>query len=119
MLKAFGNPATVTTSGNSPVVFIDGPATQNQGQPSPQYLSVMIVASAVSGTTPSLAVEVQWSNDGVNFASNQVAPDSLTAITAVGNTTKNFLTKGSYARLVYTVTGTTPSFTINPTAYVA
>lgn len=120
MIKAFSNPGTVVTvTANSAVITVDSLATQNQGAPAAQYLSVNIVATAVGGTTPSLAAELQWSNDGVNFASASGSPDTLVAITANGNQAKNFLTKGAFARLVYTVTGTTPTFTLSSTAYLS
>ena len=75
------------------------------------YISVILLASAVGGTTPSLAVEIQWSNDGVTFSSAET-PDTFTAITANKNVAKTFQARGKFFRLAYTVTGTTPTFTL-------
>lgn len=119
-VKHFTPPGTVVTvTANSAVLYLDTAAINAMGQSSSQYVTVHLLATAVGGTTPSLTAELQWSNDGVNFASVQTTPDTFTAITVNGNTTKNFLTKGAYARLVYTVTGTTPTFTLTASAYVA
>jgi len=73
-------------------------------------LSVEIIVTAVSGTTPSATFSVQWSEDGVNYAAANPA-DAFTAITAVGNIVQRFTTKGAYYRLAWVVTGTTPSLT--------
>lgn len=108
----------VTASGNSSsvdtgVVNVGG---QNRAA---QNLSVSVLASAVGGTSPSLTVEVQWSNDNINFSSVQGTTDAFTAITANGNAVKQFPVKGKYALLKYTVSGTTPTFTLNCTAYLS
>lgn len=71
---------------------------------------VMLDVTAVSGTSPSMAVTVQWTNDGTNWF-NADPVDTFTAITAAGKVTKNFAIKGTAFRLNYTITGTTPSFT--------
>lgn len=84
----------------------------------PNNLSVLLRATAVSGTTPSLTVEVQWSHDGTNFAS-AATPDTFTAITATGSVAKSFQVKGRFARLSYVISGTTPSFTLTASGYAA
>lgn len=76
-------------------------------------LSFQVSTTAVSGTSPSMTLSVQWSNDGVNFAAADGSPDSFTAITAAGNVIKSVTAKGLYAQLVWTITGTTPSFTFS------
>lgn len=73
-------------------------------------LVVLLDVTAVSGTSPSMTVSVQWSHDNVTWFDADPA-DQFTAITAVGKKTKDFTVKGLYARLNYTITGTTPSFT--------
>lgn len=73
-------------------------------------LAVMIDLTAVSGTSPNMTVSVQWSNDGSVWFNADPA-DAFTALTAAGKVTKLFTVKGLYARLNYTITGTTPSFT--------
>jgi hypothetical protein len=106
----------VSANGNSSgVADLVNPATfGSSAADAPQYLSVLIRVTAVSGTTPSLTVEVQWSNDGTNFVSATTA-DNFTAITAVGTALKQFNIKGRYARLKYTITGTTPTETVDIT----
>jgi hypothetical protein len=78
-------------------------------------LSVMVSVTAVSGTTPSMLLTVEWTNDGVNFAQGDPA-DTFTAITAVVNKVARFVQKGVGYRVVWTITGTTPSLTFGITA---
>ncbi len=92
----------ITASGVSPALGILNTATVN----------LELVVTAVGGTTPSLTVAVQWSDNGVDFAAVDTTPDTFAAITAAGNVVKQFAAKGPYFRLVYTVTGTTPTFTL-------
>lgn len=66
--------------------------------------------TAASGTTPSLAVSLQWSNDGTNWAEADV-PDAFTARIATGRVFRSAHVKARYARLAWVITGTTPSFT--------
>ncbi|MGZ4519170.1 MAG: hypothetical protein ACXVGA_00975 [Mycobacteriaceae bacterium] len=94
-----------TTSGNSGL--LRGPVGQ--------YLNIQINVTAVSGTTPSCAFKVQWSQDAVNWADADPV-DAFTAVTATGNVVKNFMAKADFFRLVWTITGTTPSFTFSATA---
>lgn len=75
-------------------------------------LAVMIDATAVSGTSPSMTVSVQWSNDGTTWFTADPA-DAFTALTAAGKVVKSFTVKGLYARLNYAISGTTPSFTFS------
>jgi hypothetical protein len=96
-IKASG---AVTATGQS-AVFDEGSAND---------ISVMLDVTAVSGTSPSMTVSVQWSNDGVTWFNADPA-DAFTAITAAGKVVKWFTVKGLYARLNYAITGTTPSFT--------
>lgn len=74
-------------------------------------LSIQVDVTAVSGTSPSLALSIAWSDDGSTFS--QASPaDTFTAITAVGSVAESFTPKGEFYRLEWTVTGTTPSFTV-------
>jgi hypothetical protein len=57
-----------------------------------------------------MTVNVEWSHDGSSWFVGDTA-DAFTAITAARKATKRFEVKGLYARLNYTVSGTTPSFT--------
>lgn len=98
--------AARTTSGNSGLVTID--ASQ---APAERLLSLHVHVTAASGTTPSLALTVTWSNDGTNFVASEVAADSFTAITATKETIKEFTIRGGFYRVEWVITGTTPSFT--------
>ena len=99
VIKASG--AVTTTSQSS--LFEEGTGDE---------LAVMLDVTAVSGTTPSMTVSVQWSNDGSTWFTADPA-DAFTAITAATKVTKSFTIKGLYARLNYAITGTTPSFTFS------
>jgi hypothetical protein len=70
-----------------------------------------VYVTAVSGTSPSLTVSLEWSHDGVNFAPADGTADAMTAITAVGGLVKGFTIKAPYFRIKETVSGTTPSLT--------
>jgi hypothetical protein len=98
----------LTASGASSAFKLDEPS---------EYVSVLVSTSAVSGTTPSVTFTVEWSNDGTTFAQGDTA-DTFTAITTAVNHVKDFAIKGRYMRLVWTITGTTPSFTTVATATV-
>jgi hypothetical protein len=98
----------LTASGASAAFKLNEPA---------EYVSILVSTSSVSGTTPSVTFTVEWSNDGTNFAQADT-PDTFTAITGAVNHVKDFSVKGVYLRLVWTITGTTPSFTTVATASV-
>jgi len=94
--------AARTTSGNSGALRLD---------PSADNVNVAVFVTAVGGT-PNLVLSVEWSNDGTTFAAADVA-DAMTAITTAVNRVKSFPIKGLFVRLVWTITGTTPSFTFS------
>jgi len=94
--------AARTTSGNSGALRLD---------PSADNVNVAVFVTAVGGT-PNLVLSVEWSNDGITFAAADVA-DAMTAITTAVNRVKSFPIKGLFVRLVWTITGTTPSFTFS------
>jgi hypothetical protein len=80
-------------------------------------IAVMVKVTSVSGTTPSMTCTVQWSQDnGATFADADPA-DAFTPLTVTGNVVKSFPARGEHFRLVWTITGTTPSFTFSATAY--
>jgi len=67
-----------------------------------------LVASAVTGTTPSLTATIETSKDGV---SNWQTVAAFSAVTAAGTTRKMFSGLDRFVRANCTITGTTPSFT--------
>lgn len=81
-----------------------------------EQVSVMLLVTAVSGTTPTLDVEIRWSHDGATFASAEPA-DGFSQITAAKSTVKTFPVRAPFAQLSWTVGGTTPSFTFSALAY--
>lgn len=80
-------------------------------------LSIELDVTAVTGTTPSLTLSIEWSHDGVNWFQAD-PPDVFTAVTTAGKRIKEFDVKGAFYRVVWTITGTTPSFTAAINAWV-
>lgn len=81
-------------------------------------LNVTANVTAVSGTTPSMTLSMQWSDDSGTTWFNADPADAFTAITATGQVVKQFTIKAPAFRVKWTITGTTPSFTfaLNATA---
>ena len=79
-------------------------------------VSVQIIVSAATGTTPSATFSLQWSDDGVTYSPASPA-DVFAAITAAGSVVQRFAAKGQFFKLAWTVTGTTPSLTTTAYAY--
>jgi hypothetical protein len=69
-------------------------------------VETLIDITAVSGTSPTLKIKFQESEDGVSFNDLLDAPQ----LTAIGKDTVYFKTNKKYVRYVLTVTGTSPSF---------
>lgn len=99
--------AARTTSGNGSQIAVP---------PGSTYIAVRASVTAVSGTTPSLGLSVEWAHGDTLYAPADPA-DSFTAITATGRVVKLFPVKGDVFRIVYAITGTTPSFTFSISAY--
>lgn len=97
--------AARTTTGQSPA-FDEGNS---------EKLTVLVDVTAVSGTTPQLTVNVEWSHDGSTWFVADTA-DAFAVISAAKKVCKQFDVKGLYVRLNYTISGTTPSFTFSATA---
>lgn len=94
--------AARTATGNSGAIAVgSGAAT----------LELELEVTAVSGTSPSMTLSIQWSVDGTNFGNNDGSTDAFAAVTATGNVTKSIPVRAPYMQLVWTITGTTPSFT--------
>lgn len=115
MPKAFGplgeisgDPVALFSPGTTHTASTTGPAV-----PSSNYttLRLTLAVSAVGGTTPSMTVNVQTSDDGATW--NTLA--SFPAVTAAGSTRRTFAGVDRYVRATTTITGTTPSFTFGLT----
>lgn len=79
-----------------------------------QIVSLLVDVTVVSGTTPTLVVSVQWSNDGATWVDADPA-DAFTSVNATGRKVKTFDRKATQYRVVWTIAGTTPSFTFSVT----
>lgn len=107
MITEILNAQVITASGNSGPIDLSshGSVAQNA------EISIELEITAVSGTTPSAQFSVLWSDDGTNWAS---FPDDIGgAQTAVGNVIATIPVRGGLMQLAWTVTGTTPSFTVS------
>lgn len=100
--------AARTVTGNSGMV--------NPGEDG-ETLCLLVNVTAVSGTTPSMTLSVEWSADGVVWAVPEAA-DAFTALTTAVNRVKAFERKAPFYRVVWTISGTTPSFTFTINEYV-
>lgn len=98
--------AARTATGQTPGFVAPGGASR---------VAVLVDATSVSGVSPSMTLSVEWSNDGTAWAVGDTA-DTFAAITAAATKVKEFVVKGAQFRLVYTISGTTPSFTFAATA---
>lgn len=92
--------AARTTSGNSGALDADE-----------KNLNLLVDVTVVSGTSPSMALSILWSNNGTDFFDADGTADTFAAITAASKKVKQFAVKGAYYRIDWALTGTTPSFT--------
>lgn len=100
--------AARTTSGNGSGLLL------------PQFgatVAVQVKTTAATGTTPSMVLSLQWSEDGTDWYTADPA-EPFTAITTTGNAVRTFARKGRFCRLAWAITGTTPSFTFSAGAYL-
>ena len=103
----------ITASGSEAAGHAVGVLAPSPGSDS---VSVQVIVSAATGTTPSATFSLQWSNDNVTYSPAAPA-DVFAAITAAGSVVQRFTAKGQYFKLAWTVTGTTPSLTTTAYAY--
>lgn len=80
-------------------------------------LALLVNVTAVSGTTPSMTISIEWSHDGGTTWAQGDPADQMTAITAAAVKAKQFNVKAPVYRVVWTITGTTPSFTFAVSQY--
>lgn len=97
-----------TASGTLPAVRLDND----------DELAIELAVTAVSGTTPTLVCEVEWSFDGTTFSQSDPA-DVFTQVTTAVRRVKLFKVKAPFYRIAYTIGGTTPSFTFTAKAYTS
>jgi phage gp36-like protein len=70
-------------------------------------LQLDLAVSAASGTTPNLTVTLETSKDGTTWRTL----GAFAAVTAAGPVAKVFAGADRYLRAIWTISGTTPSFT--------
>lgn len=97
----------ITTSGNGPAVHT----------PRGSHIAVQIYVSAFSGTAPTVTFYTQWSEDGTVWFFADASADSFTQVAGSTSAAVKAITpKGSMMRLGWTITGTTPSYTVKAVA---
>ena len=103
----------VYTSANNAVLTTSGNATGVSVQPVGNVggaVSCHVAVTAVSGTTPSLTVSLQWSwNNSTWISAN--SDETFAAFTAPGAALLTVPSRAPFVRAAWTVSGTTPSFT--------
>ncbi len=107
-LSTLANIAAVTTTTNGSAV-----GTVDIGT---NYCSALLAVGAVTGTTPTLDVKIQESNDGSTGWTDCLGGDqnaaAFTRVTAANAAQViSFKAQKAFVRAVLTVGGTTPSFT--------
>ena len=108
-LPKYGNDVELLPDGT--VITATGTGTVVLDSVNKGTLRLLADVAAASGTTPSITINVQTSADaGDTDAWRAVA--SMTAITATGKSRKVFAGLDRYTRVTWTVSGTTPSFTL-------
>lgn len=96
----FSDSVAISGNGNSSSVNIK--KTPANG------IDIEIAVTAKSGTSPTLDVKVQESNNDSSY--NDLV--SFAQFTDVGRQTRRVQSKKAYLRLAYTTGGTTPNFTV-------
>ena len=96
--------AVITTSGNSSGVLVQ--PVGNVGGPVSCHLAV----TAVSGSSPTLTVSLQWSQNNSTWIT-ATTDETFATVTAAGAALLTVPSRALYVRAAWTVTGGTPSFT--------
>ena len=126
---ASGPTDTTTGDAGTHTASFNGATQTNTGY---RGAIITVVVSAISGTSPRLVIQPQWSIDGgtiwYDFTGGvaiNATPESQLFIICPGQSSASFqcdsvfsVTPGSYSlpktwRLQYTITGTSPSYTIS------
>ena len=105
--------STITETGSTGPLLADSDVDE---------LSISITVSAVSGTDPSITFTAQWADQGTSYGSptyDTAGAVSASALTAAGTATISLPANindsdepSTWWQLVWTVSGTDPSFTI-------
>ena len=97
----------------TPVASAARSASGNSGQLEADFVAFdfLVDVTAVAGGTPSLTVSIEESSDGTTW--NALVTGA--AITAVGTQRLRGVVQRRFYRVVWTITGTGPSFTFSVT----
>lgn len=101
---SIANNAALTTSGNSTGVAVQ--PVGNIGGP----VSCHVAVTAVSGSSPTLIVSLQWSWNNSTWITAS-ADETFTTMTTTGAALLTVPSRAPYVRAAWTVAGGTPSFT--------
>src|SRR5579872_6854965 len=96
--------AARTATGNSGAIAVGSGAANLELEPE---------VTAASGTSPTMTLSIQWSDDGTNFGNNDGSTDAFAQVTTTGNVTKSIPVRAPYMQLTWTIGGTSPSFTFS------
>ncbi len=96
--------AARTATGNSGAIAVGSGAAN---------LELELEVTAASGTSPTMTLSIQWSDDGTNFGNNDGSTDAFAQVTTTGNVTKSIPVRAPYMQLTWTIGGTSPSFTFS------
>lgn len=100
--------AEVVASAAETATFFTGTLTVPAGA---AKLSIFLDVTVVTGTTPTLDIDIEWSPDGGTTWFEAETLDEFAQITAAIKVGKQFTVLAPNYRLEGTITGTTPSFT--------
>lgn len=104
--------AARTATGNSGAISLHEALKVDAGEVDIDSINLVVDVTAVSGTSPTLDLSVEWSHNGTDFAAVDT-PDTFTQITGTTKKVKRFTIKGSHYRVVWTLAGTSPNFTFS------
>lgn len=111
---AYNDPSVAVTSAARTTTGNSGAQASEKGL----QMNLLVEVTAASGTSPTLLFSVEWSMDGTNFGQVDTTADAFASITTgPTRTIKQFPIRAPFYRLVWTIGGTTPSFTFQATKY--
>ncbi len=103
---------------SNPVTFVTSAARTVDGQSAAQQahhgsLDIAVDITAVSGTSPTIDFEIEWSHDGGTTWASADPADTFSQITAAGTVVKTVPVRAHTWRLTWTLGGSSPSFTFS------
>lgn len=91
----------------------DGDSGPKDTQPGTDVLALLVDVTVASGGDATLDLSVEWSPDGGTTWFEAEPADTLAQITEAKKVVKRFDPKAGTYRVVWTIAGTTPSFTFS------